>query len=582
MSFISKSIFSSTLLVTVWLAGCQGLPVKSGDDREPQVAADEDPLLPFAEPPVVTGELSEDMVFSTLLGEIASQRGQFDIAYNHELLISRIAGNAEAAERATRLAIHQRDDERARKAVARWVELAPNELSARQLAVMLNARSGEDKAVMAQMEAILAISHAQGEDGFLNVLAALNKDPEKQRAIGLMQQLVSAHSGDPEGHYALALMAALIKEYGLAERETLTLLDDHPEWYKGYVLLSRIYVGQGQKPKGRKVLADAIAQYPNETEIRGAYARLLIEVGSLEMAYQQFSILVEVDGSSADNFFSLGVLALQLERYDEARGWFNHLLEMRARRDDAIYYLGRLAEIEEDTKTAIEYYQRVRGESYRYEALVRMAYLRAETGELEEARDQLRAMRIQEPDRSVQLYLTEIEILRSQGQGDQIMPLYEAAFRAHPENEDLLYSRALYAATISRVDILEQDLKLLLSENPEHADALNALGYTLADQTDRYQEALGYIEKALKLKPDAPAILDSMGWVQYRLGNMEQALKYLRQALEKLPDHEISAHLGEVLWVTGAHEQARKIWRAALEQAPESKQLLDAMKRFGQ
>ncbi|MEJ1469855.1 MAG: tetratricopeptide repeat protein, partial [Candidatus Sedimenticola sp. (ex Thyasira tokunagai)] len=147
-------------------------------------------------------------------------------------------------------------------------------------------------------------------------------------------------------------------------------------------------------------------------------------------------------------------------------------------------------------------------------------------------------------------------------------------------NEDLLYARALFAVTQGRVDILEADLRKVIAGNPEHADALNALGYTLADKTDRYQEALALIQQALKLKPAAPSILDSMGWVQFRLGNHGRALEYLQRAFDQLPDQEIAAHLGEVLWVMGERERAKAVWQQILEKEPESHHVLDTMRRL--
>jgi tetratricopeptide (TPR) repeat protein len=163
---------------------------------------------------------------------------------------------------------------------------------------------------------------------------------------------------------------------------------------------------------------------------------------------------------------------------------------------------------------------------------------------------------------------------------EMVMGHYDQALKMHPDSSDLLYARGLYASTHDLLDSAERDLRKIIQQDENHADALNALGYTLADQTDRYREALGYIERALTLKPESPAILDSMGWVQFKLGDNEQALDYLRRAYEVFPDGEIAAHLGEVLWVNGSKEEARKIWREALERDPENQYLLRAVERL--
>jgi Flp pilus assembly protein TadD len=171
-------------------------------------------------------------------------------------------------------------------------------------------------------------------------------------------------------------------------------------------------------------------------------------------------------------------------------------------------------------------------------------------------------------------------LLSNGDQKGEVLALYTEALDAYPQNHELLYARALAAAELGRIAELEQDLRVILQDNPKHADALNALGYTLADQTDRYQEALEYIERALELKPNNPAVLDSMGWVQYRLGNYEKALQYLQRANQMHSDSEIAAHLGEVLWVVGDKDQARQVWQRALELDPDSSHLQDALRRF--
>ena len=162
---------------------------------------------------------------------------------------------------------------------------------------------------------------------------------------------------------------------------------------------------------------------------------------------------------------------------------------------------------------------------------------------------------------------------------EDALAVYSDALENNPD-PDLLYSRAMLAEKMDRLDILERDLKKILEQDPNHAQALNALGYTLADRTDRYEEAYTFIKKALDLKPDDFYILDSMGWVLYRLGRLDESVKYLNKALTERQDPEIAAHLGEVLWVKGDKAAAREIWEAALQQTPEDTRLLDVIKRF--
>jgi len=160
------------------------------------------------------------------------------------------------------------------------------------------------------------------------------------------------------------------------------------------------------------------------------------------------------------------------------------------------------------------------------------------------------------------------------------LSIYTEAIQTYPENTDLHYARGLLAADMGKVDLAEKDFRAVLKIKPDDTDTLNALGYTLADLTQRYQEAFQYISAAYKRDPDSPAILDSMGWVLYRLGRTQESLKFLRQAAKKLDDPEIAAHLGEVLWATGAREEARKTWKQAIERHPDSKKLRQTAQRF--
>ncbi|MFQ5488289.1 MAG: tetratricopeptide repeat protein [Gammaproteobacteria bacterium] len=239
-----------------------------------------------------------------------------------------------------------------------------------------------------------------------------------------------------------------------------------------------------------------------------------------------------------------------------------------------------IAENRGDAQAAIDYYSAVsRGPNY-LEAGLRMAALLAGEGELEAARQKLQALRAEVPAHGQRIYLVEGEILRDAGRKGEALTLYSQALEAYPADIGLRYARAMMAERLDRLDLMERDLLRILEQDSDNVDTLNALGYTLADRTDRYEEAYGYIKRALALRPDNNAILDSMGWVLYRMGNYEEAIQYLRRSLKLKMDDEVAAHLGEVLWVSGRHKEALEIWNQALEQFSGNKILLDVIKRF--
>ena len=565
------------------LVACQSAGVRLS---APATAASSDEgggvlVISDAPPPdSLSPELTPDIVFNLLAGEVAAQRGALPEAYRYQYQSALLASDARSAERATRLALHMEEPELALKAVRLWVRLAPEELAARQLLVVLLLRQDPQAPVLEHLKVIVEISDRQQENGFLAVMSAVNRELKTQDALSLMRRLVAEYPNDPQGRYALVITALVEKDYASAEKEAERLVSDHPDWPKGFVLQSRVQVVQGNKTKARAILASVISRFPTDEPLVSTYARLLIENKELQPAYEQFLKLEQIGRADGDTYYWLGLLTLELGHQEQARGYFLKLVDLNKRADVAAYYLGRIAEDASEPRRAISWYQKVKSGEHSDEAQVRIVHLMAAEGEIDQARDWIQRIRIQYPARSASLYLVEAELLREYGTPQQVMALYEDALEALPENSELLYARGLYAASLNRVDILERDLLQVIANDPRHADALNALGYTLADQTDRHQEALDYIQRALQLKPDSAAILDSMGWVLYRLGRNQEAIGYLQQAYARMPDPEIAAHLGEVLWVSGERQQAREIWQGVLEKAPQSEHVLEVMRRL--
>jgi Flp pilus assembly protein TadD len=214
------------------------------------------------------------------------------------------------------------------------------------------------------------------------------------------------------------------------------------------------------------------------------------------------------------------------------------------------------------------------------ESRTRLALVTARKGELKDARAQLAGLLPESDAERVQVALAEEQMLREANQNQEALAVLNRYVAAMPESNDLLYARSLVAEQLNDLTLHERDLRSVIERDPKNAHALNALGYTLADRTTRFEEARGLLERALELKPDDPYIMDSVGWVYYRLGRNDDAVKFLRAAIAKRPDAEISAHLGEVLWVMGDHATAENVWSQALQATPDSKVLLGIIKKF--
>lgn len=573
-----RALFRNTVFLCClpFIGGCPAL-VKQNTATDKSATA---PALPFKTPAATVQELNPEIIFNALAGEISMQRGEYELAYQHQLQTAMLAGDAAAAERAAKIAVVIKRSDLALQAVKQWIKLDPNNLAGRQRAVIQYLEAGDKEQAFAQMEAILAISKASGENGYIPVMAVLSKWKDRGVAMELMRRFQAAHAEDPEAGYALSLMSMIWRDYPQAEADLRQVIATQPNWSKGVILLSRLRKLQDDGDGAVQELTRALSRMPNDVSLNLALARLQVELNEYQKGYDQFLIAHRLAPDDTDVVYSLGVLAVQLKKFDAARGYFEQLLEMGSRADDAAYYMGRIEEFGGRPQQAINWYKRVAGGDFRLEAMVRVAQVQADVGNYREALEWVTNMRIQMPEQSVQFYLLEARILAQHSSSSEVFDLYARALEAHPDDDDLLYARGLYAAEIGRMDIVERDLRLVIEHDPNNADALNALGYTYADRSMHFQEAHQLISRALQLKPDSPAILDSMGWLQFRMGNLESALDFLKRAFTIMPDGEIGAHLGEVLWMMGDKSGAEKIWQHILEQDPDNKHVTETRDRL--
>jgi tetratricopeptide (TPR) repeat protein len=278
---------------------------------------------------------------------------------------------------------------------------------------------------------------------------------------------------------------------------------------------------------------------------------------------------------------AVGLLAMQLNDLDAAETYLTQALDAGFKDDDTVrIYLGQVEEARKRYDAAAQWYLSVASGDNYLDARIRYASLLARQEKVQEARAALRALAEESELYLAQAAQAEAQILRERKDYQGAFDLLSDALNSRPNSPDLLYDRAMVAERLSRLDLMEQDLRQLIQVKPDHAHAYNALGYTLADHSIRLEEAIQLLNKALKLAPEDPFILDSMGWAQYRAGRHDLALDYLRRAYSGRPDPEIAAHLGEVLWVTGDREGARSIWEASLKTNPRNEVLIEVMSRF--
>lgn len=564
------------MLLVASLTGCQTIGPKTAPSEPTRPA----PVLPFPEPPVHAVDLNGDLVFSYLVGELASRRKDLELAYPHYLHVARLAGDPYAAEKATWIAAAEQDLERFHEAASLWVELAPNNRRARVKYAEVLLRQGDGAAALAQLDALSRIVGAQHGEPYAVGGALLKTLVPMQFRVPLMEAWLAAAPPDASALTVLGGLYLQAGDFQAAEKTLRRALELAPEASKAWRGLVLVLMEQKRSDEALALGREATKKFPQDTALRLLYGRLLYETGLDHLALEQFRLLQEQLAGDSKVAYMRGLLAMRVEAWDEAREVFAQLRGDSTFKDEATYYLAQIEESAGHTTTAAGLYADV-GPGHAYvDAGMRLAGIEAAQGRLADARARLSALRASEPARAVELFLLEARLLWDADQQAQAFAVYDEALGAFPGNLDLLYARGLRAGAVGRVSELEQAMRRILAQQPDHADALNALGYTLADRTRRYQEALALINRAHRLAPEEPAILDSLGWVHYRLGDYDEALDYLRQAFAALPDGEIAAHLGEVLWVTGDRDEALRVWREGRAMDPDNKVLRATLERF--
>ena len=525
--------------------------------------------------------LNEHVLYKLLIGELAGHRGDMSLSLKHYLDVARETRDAGVAARAAKLAVFAREEEKALEAARLWSEVEPSSVEARQVLASLLIRTGDIGGAVAHLEEIVETLTDPPGRGFQRAADLLAAERDMEAASAAMRRLVHGHEDDAAAHLALARL--LVRAGRIEEASTAIdrAFEIDPDDARTAVLRARVRQRAGDAEGALRVLEEFLERVPDSSMVRMTYARLLVDARRYERARTEFERLVADEPENDDARYALGLLLVQTNRLDEATRQFERLASRNSRRDAAHYYLARIAESERRPDDAIASYRRVRRGEHRLNAQIRAAVLYAETGDVEAARRHLHGVRSENTQEAVRIYSAEAGLLTRVARYDEAMAVYDASLEEFPGNSDLLYARGMLAVRMDRLDLLERDMRDILSREPDNADALNALGYTLADRTDRYEEAYALIKRAIEIKPDDHYIVDSLGWVLHRMGRHEKALVHLRRAMSINPDPEIAAHLGEVLWVLGHKVEARAVWSTALEAAPDDERLLDVIERFG-
>ena len=585
-------LFVRTVLagLSLMLAACAQQPVRQAAPTPPATpvqAGQAEPKkadAPAAAPAIPAKadlpkqDLTEAVLYEYLLAEIAGQRGAVGLSAQAYADLARNTRDPRIARRAAEVAVYARMPAAAIDAARIWYESEPASMQALQALTSLLIAAKREEEALPYLQKLL--EDDRSGDGFLQLQRLLANNQDKVQTLKLVQQLAGPHPKVAQAHFAIAQAAAGAGQRELALTEVRAASRLKPDWNLPVLLEAQLLQRQSNALALDR-LAAFLAQHPKEREVRMSYARLLVAERKYTEARAEFQNLSKDFPDDVDVVFAVGVLSLQLQDYALAEANFKRLLVLPYRDKNTVrMYLGQLAEEQKNYPEALRWYNEVAGDDAYLRAQLRYAQVLGKQGKLDAARAHLRQVEAGSVEGRVQLLLGEAQLLRDANQPREAFELIENALKTLPDQPELLYDYAMLAEKLDRVDLLETNLEKLIRLQPDHAHAYNALGYSLADRSLRLPEAQQLIEKALQLSPEDPFIIDSMGWVLYRMGKQQQALEYLRKAYAARPDPEIAAHLGEVLWVSGERGEAEKIWLEAAKKTPGNEALNGTIKRF--
>lgn len=560
--------------------GCASMDRETPDPAEP--AEPQETVTepePVAEEPVAEGSFRPEELYLLLTGEIAAQRGQYDVTLANYVEAARQTRDTGVIRRALLIAESLNSQEATRALTNTWVEVAPYSQDARRAAAIQSLRDGDMEATLTELEQILNLGGDANFDSLAAMAPRLPAD-QQQELLRLFDELQERHPDNEEIRYSNALLQNLTGSPEAALDTLAPLLEQDPEFQPALVLQGEVLYDLGRTSEALQHLQTSSRRYPDNHQLGTLYARILVNEDELRAAQDEFARLAERFPDEPGLRLSWALVAIENGELDLAREQLERLTRSRQYSSQAYYYLGQVAEQEGNDDKAITLYDQVTEGSHYFPALSRAAELRARDGDLDAALEQIRSVREANPDDAANLWLAEVNLLQSLDRHAMAVEAANEALAAHPENQSLLYARSMSHEKLDNIDQALADLNSMVELAPDNSTALNALGYVLTVHTERLSEARTYIEKALTLEPENPAILDSMGWVLFRQGDTEGALEYLRRAYEIYPDPEIAAHYGEVLWQTGQQAQARVIWERALDDDPDHELLLETLDRL--
>lgn len=531
-----------------------------------------------AQPSITTA--TPEFVYTYLLGEIAGQRGDVTLASQLFLDLAKKTRDVRLAERAARAAAYANQPAIALQASTLWVELDPDSLEAQQASSQLLVASGNFNQAKPHIEKLLAKPETRA-NGFLYLNTLLVNQKDKNEVLKAVEELAAPYPTLPEAQFAIAQAALIADKPAIAKAALITAEELRPGWEAAALVQGQL-IFRDSPEDAITFYHDFLEKHSKANDVRMSYAKLLVNQKRFAEAKPEFVKLIDAAQGRPEISAVVGLLSLESNDFAGADKYFQQSIDNGFKEPEQLYlYLGRSSERQKNDAQALVWYDKIPTISERYlEGRLSAASVIARTKNVDAAITMLDEVNELTPEQQTIVIQTQANMLGQAKRNQESFDLMDKAVKNMPNSPELIYDYAMAAERLGKLDIMEKELRKVILVKPDYAAAYNALGYSYADRNIKLDEAKSLIETALKLQPNDHYMLDSLGWVHYRLGNLTLAVENLRRAYNIQADPEIAAHLGEVLWKQGLQEEAKKVWGLALKEHPANDLLVATAKKF--
>ncbi|MCQ8106272.1 tetratricopeptide repeat protein [Methylomonas sp. SURF-2] len=557
------------------LSGCAVSP-DATPDAEAKITPQE-ALAPRASHNTV---IDEEVLYLLMAAELAGQRNQYDLALDAYIQAAKRVDDARIAERAVKIGMFLKDEKRTREALEIWMSKEPDNLPAKKFAALMAIKKSDHQAAVDNLDAVFREDPAGFEGGMLEMIKALEKEGRSQFIFDVLEDLNGLHPDQPNLLFLQAMLASILHDNQLAQQKVTQVLELQPDWNRAIIFQAQLAGRAGDMDKAREFLEKAVKQSPDDKQLRKMLLEVLVNAGAYDDAIKLYQTVLDESPDDGEALFTVALIHMQQNKLDKAEGYFEKVLDKTEWEGRASFYLGKIEQERQNPNKALVWFDRAEANGYGFEADMAAVSLLLGQKDLSQAEARVKAMDGKYPEQHLRILMMKAELYNQWGKYGEAYDVLNLALKDAPDNRDVLYTRALIAERLDKLDVVESDLLKILEKNPDDVGALNALGYTLTDRTQRYDEAEKYLLKAIQLQPDEAVIVDSYGWLQFKRGKLDLALEYLKKAYDKQRENEIAAHIAEVLWAMGREKEAREFFEPIYKKFPEDEYLLKFKQRF--